>query len=148
MSLRPVCAALGTAAAVLLLAATAAGPASAARTEGVTVDPAGRLAADGTVTLSGTYRCTGATGPVFVSSSVSQDSAQDGMVLRQGVGGTRAVCDGAVHRWTNSGMPSAKTLTPGTAGVEATLMELRTDSGLPLPHFHATHTQDVTLTRG
>lgn len=40
--------------------------------ETVTVDATGHLAADGTVTLSGTYRCLGRTGPVLVSSSVSQ----------------------------------------------------------------------------
>jgi hypothetical protein len=38
-------------------------------------------------------------------------------------------------------------LTPGAARVEATLMELRLDGGLPLPRFHATQKREVTLTR-
>ncbi|WP_308311180.1 DUF6299 family protein, partial [Streptomyces sp. GbtcB6] len=49
-------------------------PATAASGESVTVHRTGRLAPDGTVTLSGTYTCTGAGGPVFISSSDSQDS--------------------------------------------------------------------------
>ncbi|MGW1602184.1 DUF6299 family protein, partial [Streptomyces eurythermus] len=57
-------AALGAAA---LLCATAA-PAAAAPGEYITVDPTGRIAADGTVTLSGSYRCTGATGAAFIGS--------------------------------------------------------------------------------
>jgi hypothetical protein len=110
----------------------------------VTVDPTGRIAADGTVTLSGTYRCD-AGGPVFVSTSVSQD----GGAARQGIGGTRAVCDGQEHPWVNSGSPSSGTvLTAGPADVEATLMELRPLSGLPLPAFHARQAREVTLVAG
>ncbi|MBB5814472.1 DUF6299 family protein [Streptomyces collinus] len=33
------------------------------------------------------------------------------------------------------------------AHVEATLMELRTFSGLPLPGFHAVQGQDITLSQ-
>jgi hypothetical protein len=110
----------------------------------VTVDAVGRVAADGTVTLSGTYRCASSSGPVFVSSSVRQGIS----TTRHGVGGTRAVCDGAVHRWVNTGRPAPGVLVPGAAHVEATLMELRTFSGLPLPTFHAVSGQDITLTQG
>ncbi|GHE78311.1 hypothetical protein GCM10014715_36890 [Streptomyces spiralis] len=142
---RPVLGVLGVAAAMLLLAAPAAPAhvAASAADETVTVDPAAGLAADGTVTISGTYRCTGADGPVFVSSGISRkDSA-----TRYGIGGTRAVCDGAEHTWTNTGKPS-DTLDPGTAHVEATIMELTPQGGLPLlPRFHAVGEQDVTLTR-
>lgn len=60
----------------------------------MTVDPVGRIAADGTVTLSGAYRCQSSSGPVFASSSVSQGVS----TTRYGIGGTRAVCDGALHR--------------------------------------------------
>jgi hypothetical protein len=105
MSLRPRPALVAAAgAALLLLAAPAAlaAPVSADPYETVTVDPTGRIASDGTVTLSGTYRCTGGTGPVFVSSSVSQGS----LSVRHGIGGTRAVCDGLAHAWTNTGKPS------------------------------------------
>jgi len=138
---------MGTAAAaaLLLLAAPAAGalsrPAeSAVPSETVTVDPTGRLAADGTVTLSGTYRCTGGTGPVFVTSSLRQGETDP----RTGVGGTGAVCDGTLRRWTNTDRIQPGRFEPGRAKVEATVLELRF-SGLLLPFFHAARTQDVTL---
>ncbi|MEV0175622.1 DUF6299 family protein [Streptomyces sp. NPDC050803] len=134
--------ALGVAAgAALLLAAV---PSAAADPyETVTVDPTGTVAADGTVTLSGTYRCTDATGPAFVSSSVGQNSP----TVHHGIGGTRAVCDGAEHHWENTGKPSTP-MEPGAAHVEATVMELDDTSGLPLPRFHAGQQQDVTLAEG
>ncbi|CAM5628527.1 hypothetical protein STENM327S_02362 [Streptomyces tendae] len=112
--------------------------------ESVTVDPTGRVAADGSVTLSGTYRCTGGTGPVYVSSTVSQSDPS----VRYGVGGTRAVCDGLEHRWVNTGTPDTVVIKPGAAHVEATLMELRPMGIVPLPSFHARQAQDVTLTEG
>ncbi|WP_413759337.1 DUF6299 family protein [Streptomyces sp. MMBL 11-3] len=108
--------------------------------ETVTVDPIGRLASDGTVTLSGTYRCTGGSGPVFVSSSLSQGDTG----VRKGVGGTTAVCDGAEHEWTNTDRTDPGRFQPGAAKVEATVMELRS-GGLPLPMFHAAREQAVTL---
>ncbi|MEU3249873.1 DUF6299 family protein [Streptomyces sp. NPDC006997] len=134
---RAVPAVLGTAAAALLLAA----PVSADPLETVTVDPAARVTADGTVTLTGTYRCTAGTGPVFVSSSVSQGTDE----VRYGINGSHAVCDGTLRRWTSTGKPSNKTFQPGTAQVEATVLELTTDTGLPLPRIHARQQQDVTL---
>ncbi|WP_373463954.1 DUF6299 family protein [Streptomyces canus] len=129
-------------AALLLLAA--APTATADPYETVTVDPAGSIAADGTVTLSGTHRCLGTSGPVFVSSSVGQKSPS----VRHGIGGTQAVCDGVEHRRQNTGTPSPGALEPGTAHVEATVMELAPQGGLPLPRFHASRQQDVTLTEG
>ncbi|MFE3033863.1 DUF6299 family protein [Streptomyces canus] len=142
MSVRPALAAVAGAA--LFLLAAPALPASAAPYETVTVDPVGRIAEDGTVTLSGTYRCTGGSGPVFVSSSVSEGSSS----TRYGIGGTRAVCDGVEHSWVNTGKPTPGALVPGAAHVEATLMELTLQSGLPLPRFHAAEQQDITLTKG
>ncbi|MFD0317868.1 DUF6299 family protein [Streptomyces flavalbus] len=136
---RAVPAVLATAAATLLLAA----PVSAAPSETVTVDTAARVAADGTVTLTGTYRCTAGTGPVFVSSALRQGTDE----VRYGINGSHAVCDGTLRRWTNTGQPSNKTFQPGTATVEATLVELTTDTGLPLPRIHARQQQDVTLSR-
>ncbi|MGW1323877.1 DUF6299 family protein [Streptomyces antibioticus] len=141
MQIRPALAAAASAA--LLLLADAA-PAVADSAESVTVDATGRVAADGTVTLSGTYRCVAGTDPVFVSSSVRQGSED----LRHGIGGTRAVCDGAERTWQNTGRTSLTTLKPGAAEVEVTVMELSTASGLPLPRFHAVGQQDVTLTEG
>lgn len=146
---RPLCHALGVAvgAALLLPAAASAATRPAADPyETVTVDPTGRIAADGTVTLSGTYRCLGSPGPMFVSSSVGRQTST--MNVRYGIGGTRAVCDGAEHRWVNTGRPTPGSLEPGTARVEATLMELRVQGVLPLPRFHAARQQDVTLVAG
>ncbi|GAA2675465.1 MULTISPECIES: DUF6299 family protein [Streptomyces] len=142
-------AALAAAAGAALLlpaapAATAAAHDARLVAESVTVDPTGRIAADGSVTLSGTYRCTGGSGPVFVSSTVSQSDPS----ARFGVGGTRAVCDGLEHRWVNTGTPDTVVLEPGAAHVEATLMELRPMGIVPLPSFHARQGQDVILTAG
>ncbi|MDX3311580.1 DUF6299 family protein [Streptomyces sp. NPDC054884] len=142
MFLRPALSAAAGAALLLLAAPAVVAVAVPGPTESVTVDPVGRIAADGTVTLSGTYRCVAGTGPVFVSSSVGQAS-QD---ATHGMGGTRAVCDGAEHTWKNTGKATPNDLAPGAARVEATLMELRSDGGLPLPRFHATQKRDVTLT--
>jgi hypothetical protein len=142
MPVRPALAA--AAGAALFLLAVPALPASADPYETVTVDPVGRIAEDGTVTLSGTYRCTGGSGPVFVSSSVSGRSSS----VRHGIGGTRAVCDGVEHSWRNTGNPTPDTLEPGAARVEATIMELSLQGGLPLPRFHAAEQRDITLTKG
>ncbi|MGM9444561.1 DUF6299 family protein [Streptomyces murinus] len=119
-------------------------PVHAAPGESVTVDTVGRLAADGTVTLTGTYRCTGNTGPVFVTSALSQRDPR----VKHGIGGTVARCDGMTHTWSNSGQVSGETLQPGTAHVQATVMELRPVGLVPLPVFHATADQDVTLAQG
>ncbi|MEU6842625.1 DUF6299 family protein [Streptomyces sp. NPDC046716] len=130
-----------TGAALLLLAAPAA-VGAAEPAESVTVTPTGTVAADGTVTLTGTYRCTAGLAPVFVSASVRQTS--DGP--RRGIGGTLADCDGREHTWQNTGQVPVGTVEPGAAQVEATVMELRPQGGLPLPHFHASREQSVTLT--
>jgi hypothetical protein len=147
MFVRP---ALGVAAgsALLLLgfAAAAPSPASAAPSapsESVTVDQEGRMA-DGSVTLSGTYRCHGGDGPVFVSSSVSRPSSD----IHYSVGGTRAVCDGEEHRWENTGTVPDNAVEAGRAHVEATLMELRPSGILLLPVFHAVEHRDITLVEG
>ncbi|MET8485770.1 DUF6299 family protein [Streptomyces tendae] len=145
MPVRPAALATAAGAALLLLAApvaTAAPHDARLVAESVTVDPTGRIAADGSITLTGTYRCTGGSGPVYVSSTVSQSDPS----ARHGVGGTRAVCDGLEHRWVNTGTPDTVVLKPGAAHVEATLMELRPMGIVPLPSFHARQAQDVTLT--
>ncbi|MGV9292211.1 DUF6299 family protein [Streptomyces sp. NPDC003719] len=147
MSLRPAALAAAAGAALILLAAPATADAADTVTadpaQAVTVDRAGRIAADGSITLTGTYRCSGGTGPVYVSSSVSQDKGSN----EYGIGGTRAVCDGRQHRWANTGTPS-RALRPGTAHVKATLLELRPLGILPLPYFHAWQERDVTLAKG
>ncbi|MFC4469801.1 DUF6299 family protein [Streptomyces xiangluensis] len=112
----------------------------------VTVDETGRIAADGTITLSGTYRCSDSSGPVLVTSSLATQASSH---VRYGIGATRAVCDGAEHTWTNTGRTRPGRFEPGPAHVEATVMELRSDGSLPLnlpwPHVHATQEQDITL---
>ncbi|MDT6982706.1 DUF6299 family protein [Streptomyces lusitanus] len=141
MPLRPLLGAASCAALLLVGAAAAAPSAVAAPAEYVTVDPEGRIAADGTVTLTGTYRCVANTGPVFVSSSVNQSTPN----VTYGIGGTAAVCDGAEHRWENSGKVPKDALKAGPAKVEATLMELRGSGILVLPVPHAVSRHDVTL---
>ncbi|AZM59463.1 MULTISPECIES: DUF6299 family protein [unclassified Streptomyces] len=131
-------------AALLLLGTAAAAPSATAQSapaESVTVDAEGRVDSYG-VTLSGTYRCTGATGEVFVASSISQ-AAEPGK--RYPIGGTRAVCDGKEHRWVNSGHVQGATLKAGSAHVEATVMELRPGGILLLPVTHAVEHRDITL---
>ncbi|MGW3494501.1 DUF6299 family protein [Streptomyces sp. NPDC001020] len=140
MSLRHVAVAV-VGAALLLSAAPAAGAPSGPHDQ-VTIDRTGHLTGYGVITVSGTYRCLRSSGPVFVSSSVTQGDPH----VRHGVGGTLATCDGARHRWTNSQM-SPGTYRRGRANVEATVMEL-SGIGLPLPHFHAARRQDVNLARG
>ncbi|MET7315076.1 MULTISPECIES: DUF6299 family protein [Streptomyces] len=133
---------LGVAAATLLLAAAPAVPtAAAAESETVTVDPTVRRAADGTLTISGTYRCTGATGLVFVSSDIGRPDS----TLRHGIGGTHAVCDGAEHTWSNTGKP-VHPLDAGPARVQVSVVELNSHGLLLLPRFHAVRQQDVTVT--
>ncbi|MEU5535482.1 DUF6299 family protein [Streptomyces sp. NPDC020362] len=142
MPVRPALAAVFGATALLW---TAVGPAAAdpAETETVSVDPAGRIAPDGTITLSGTYRCTGTTGPAFVSSSVGQDEPG----VQHGIGGSVARCDGAEHRWENSGRITPNPIKAGKVHVQATITELRPGDLLLLPAFHAVKDQDVKLTQ-
>ncbi|MCP3769247.1 DUF6299 family protein [Streptomyces sp. MAR25Y5] len=133
-------------AALLLGAAVAAPPAASAAPvhETVTVDSEGRIAADGTVTLSGTYSCLDVSGPVLVGSSVHPGTGD----TRYGVGGTLAVCDGETHAWENTGRVPSAVLKAGSVDVEATLTELRSAGGLPLPVSHAVQQREVTLVRG
>lgn len=144
MPVRPVLgAAAGSALLLLGFAAAAPAPASAAPaapSESVTVDEEGRMA-DGSITLSGTYRCTAAEGPVFVSSAVGRPSE----ILHHSVGGTRAECDGEVHRWANTGSVPPGTLKAGKAHVEATLMEMRPSGIVLLPIVHAVEHRNITL---
>ncbi|MEU4267379.1 DUF6299 family protein [Streptomyces sp. NPDC026092] len=125
-----------------LLVAAAAGTAHAGPADTLTVDAYGTVAADGTVTLSGTYRCLDdSAGPVFVTSTlVQRDSSA-------GIGGTRAVCDGRLHDWSNSGVVKEPAYRPGAAQVKATLMQFTPSGplGVPLPGFLAAEEADVIL---
>ncbi|GHE84443.1 hypothetical protein GCM10018785_60570 [Streptomyces longispororuber] len=142
MRVRP---ALGAAASALLVAGlAAAAPAHASLADDLTVNGTGTVATDGTITLSGTYRCgpTSAPGLVFVSSSL----AQNNVTISIG-GGTRAVCDGRVHAWTHSGRVTGSVYRPGPATVRAHLMRLNSSSGLPIPQPLASEEARIVLQR-
>ncbi|MGA4837843.1 DUF6299 family protein [Streptomyces sp. G45] len=130
---------LGAAASAVVLAAAA--PAHAGPADGLSVHTTGTVASDGTVTLSGTYRCLddGTSGPVFVGSTLTQGGRS------AGIGGTRAVCDGQVRAWTNSGRVSVRDFAPGRAEVRAHLVKLSTAQGLPWPRFLAHDAEAVEL---
>lgn len=145
MPVRPVLGAAAGAALLLLgAAATASSAAAADPAEAVMVNAEGRIADDGVITLSGTYRCEAATGRVFISSSVGRTADS---TLRYGIGGTHAVCDGKVHHWKNTGRVADGALKAGPAHVEATIMELRPSGIVLLPVPHAVERQAVTLVR-
>ncbi|MFJ3902766.1 DUF6299 family protein [Streptomyces sp. NPDC090025] len=134
--------ALAAGALLAATAATAGAAAAAGPADGLTVDPQGTVAEDGSVSLSGTYRCADdSAGPVLVSSTLVQGERS------VGIGGTQAVCDGEVHPWTNSSVVKEPGYHSGDARVEATLMQLTPSGpmGVPLPDFLAMETQDVTL---
>ncbi|MFD5324495.1 DUF6299 family protein [Streptomyces sp. NPDC127092] len=133
---------LALAGALLATAAATAPTAHAGAGDGLSVTPHGTVADDGTVTLTGSYRCLDdSAGPVFVSSTLVQDDRSSG------IGGTRAVCDGQVHEWTNSAVVREPGYRPGEARVKATLMQLTAQGplGLPLPGFLAVKESAVTL---
>ncbi|GAA3397299.1 DUF6299 family protein [Streptomyces roseoviridis] len=133
---------LALAGALLATAAATAPTAHAGAGDGLSVDPQGTVAKDGTVTLSGSYRCMDdSAGPVFVSSTLVQGDRSTG------IGGTRAICDGVVHGWTNSAVVKEPGYRSGAARVEATLMQLTAHGplGMPLPGFLAVEEADVTL---
>ncbi|MCZ0979129.1 DUF6299 family protein [Streptomyces diastatochromogenes] len=128
-------------AAAALLTAAVAPLAHAEGVDGLTIDAYGTLAADATVSVSGTYRCLADSEvPVFVSSNLKQGSRSTG------IGGTRAVCDGHLHTWTNSAVVKDPAYRPGAARVEASLVQLTPGgAGLPLPGFLATEQEDIEL---
>ncbi|MEU9102692.1 DUF6299 family protein [Streptomyces sp. NPDC048361] len=134
--------AAGAVAAAGALLGVASAPAGAALTDTVSAGPTGTVAKDGTVTLSGTYRCSPPSrpGPVFVSSGVLTGS------VLHGIGGTVATCDGDEHTWVNRDKVSSPERVPaGETVVQTTLMRLDTGTGLPLPVILATERHTVDL---
>ncbi|MFE7132143.1 DUF6299 family protein [Streptomyces sp. NPDC057638] len=122
--------------ALCVAAALVAGPAASSASARfapppVTVDAKGRIAADGTVTLSGTYACwSPGSGPVLLGAKALQGGQKVEVDL------VRAVCDGRIHTWRSSGRSTSATLLPGAARAEATLLKLDTSHGfIPLPVF-------------
>jgi hypothetical protein len=107
----------------------------------ITVDPTGYIASNGTVTLSGTYRCSDDASPavVYVGSHLEQDGNE------AGIGGTVAECDGNEHRWSNHDQPFRDAFKPGSAKVQGTLLTFSLDFGIPLPRFLSVEDQRITL---
>ncbi|MDT9693175.1 DUF6299 family protein [Streptomyces sp. P9(2023)] len=133
---------LALAAGALLAATATAAHAAPVSADSLSVDAYGTVAADGTVTLSGTYSCLDdSAGPVFVSSTLVQADRSIG------IGGTRAVCDGQVHDWSNSGVVKEPAYKAGAARVKATLLQLTPSGplGVPTPGFLALEESDVIL---
>ncbi len=126
----------------LALTAAAAGPAMADPRAGdiVTIDRVGQVSRQGDVSLSGTYRCNGdgTDDTAFVTTTVRQHGQSSE------IGGTRAVCDGRLHRWVNADQHLSP-FSRGTAYVESGLMRLSTRSGLPMPDFVTARGRAVTL---
>ena len=135
---------LAAAAAVAVAAAlltVSTSPAGAEGVGAVSADRTGTVSSDGTVTVSGTYSCSALSGagPVFVSSSVRTGDSW------RSIGGTAAVCDGAEHSWVNHEKPDGGSVAPGPSDIEATLVQLDTSSGLPLPAVLASDQHHVEL---
>ncbi|MFH9724987.1 DUF6299 family protein [Streptomyces sp. NPDC017254] len=132
---------LALASGVLLASAAVAPLAHAEGVDGLSVYGYGTVADDSTVTLSGTYRCLDdSAGAVFVSSTLVQGDHS------AGIGGTRAVCDGHLHEWFNTAVVKDPAYRPGTARVQATLMQLTAgEEGLPTPDFLAVEESAVEL---
>ncbi|MFF5786968.1 DUF6299 family protein [Streptomyces sp. NPDC012693] len=128
-------------AAGILLASAVTPFAHAEGTDDLSVDGYGTLGADGTVTLSGSYRCLDdSEGPVFVGSTLVQGDRS------AGIGGTRAVCDGHLHEWINTSVVKEPAYRPGAARVQATLLQLTAGrTGLPTPDFLAVAESPVDL---
>ncbi|MET7617745.1 DUF6299 family protein [Streptomyces sp. NPDC005408] len=122
--------------------ATALTPGSATAQFGpdtVALDPSGQVSADGTVTLTGTYRCSSRSGPVFVGSKVIQGAT------KADVGGTIATCDGQDHTWLNTARTSGG-FTAAAAQGEATLLQLNSSGGLiPIPVILSADQRELTL---
>ncbi|MEU5403939.1 DUF6299 family protein [Streptomyces sp. NPDC005963] len=106
----------------------------------VTVDQVGRVASDGAITLTGTYRCSSQRlGPVLIGSQAVQGDT------RTHLDGVVATCDGKERTWRATGQGSA-ILRPGAARSEATLLHLDFSNGLvPFPAVLASDTGSLTL---
>ncbi|MEU5976985.1 DUF6299 family protein [Streptomyces sp. NPDC047315] len=108
----------------------------------ITVDPVARLAKDGAVTLTGTYRCSSLrSGPVLIGVKALQAGT------RADTDGTIATCDDRVHSWTSSGRANSGAFVPGAARGEAAMVELDLSRGLPIPHVITYGENALTLRR-
>ncbi|MGF1429314.1 DUF6299 family protein [Kitasatospora sp. LaBMicrA B282] len=136
---RPRAAALLAAAVLGVLGTAVAAPAAAAGTDAVTIDPVGTVAADGTVTLTGSYHCD-YPGAVFLSPNlrVGDRSENIGNSLR-------ATCDGQQHAWRAQAQPYQWVVQPGPAEADASLVHLTEGPLVPMPEFLARGQQAIML---
>ncbi|MEU1376504.1 DUF6299 family protein [Streptomyces triculaminicus] len=151
--------AIGIAAGAATLTATAAvtgtAPQAAAAparpADHLAIDHVGHLAPDGTVTLTGTYRCAPLAQPagtVYIGSNIKQGGLADSVT--NGVGGSTATCDGKEHRWRHAALPYHMRYRAGTARADGVLMQLKKNrQGIPLPHFISVAPErEITLVAG
>ncbi|GAA2252150.1 DUF6299 family protein [Streptomyces amakusaensis] len=109
----------------------------------ITIAPRGQIAKDGTLVLSGTYRCSSLrSGPVLIGSNATQGEA------RAEIDGALATCDDQVHTWRETTDPAVG-FAPGKARGTAALIHLDASrSFVPLPVILNTDDREVTLRRG
>jgi hypothetical protein len=109
----------------------------------VSIDPDGRVAKDGTITLTGTYRCSPrGSGSVLIGSKALQGAN------RAELDGSAATCDNRSHTWRGTGDAPGVRLVPGAATAEAHLVHLDTARGLPFPVILTADRAEVRLRRG
>jgi hypothetical protein len=133
---------VGAAACAALMLTAPSARADAGSFAYVTIDARGYVAEDGTLTLSGTYRCDESSGPVYLASNIRQSHSR----ATYAVNGATAFCDGDRHDWAHTSRADPGRYRPGPAHVRVNLVELRTGAnGLPTPYWQAKHQQDITL---
>ncbi|MGR3938128.1 DUF6299 family protein [Streptomyces sp. BRA346] len=108
----------------------------------VTVNRVGYVSSDGTVALSGTYRCLrdGATVPrADILVTLTQGQA------RYGLGGGPAICDGLTHSWSVQDGAGVR-FVPGPALVEGSLLTFEVgQQPIPLPRTAAVGERAIML---
>lgn len=107
------------------------------------VSPEAHIAPDGTIHLSGEYRCTAPSpsGAVQIKATIEQED------VRLSIGGGDAQCDGAVHDWSAHGtLRLTPTVHAGEALAKAELQEIRFGGGL-LPRSIDTLARDARPVR-
>jgi hypothetical protein len=129
--------------AIGVLLTWAAGPALGAEdADTVSSAPNGVITQDGTVALSGTYRCS----PEWADQTVVNSALVTGSSSSSVGDSAPAVCDGREHSWSNQGRPYLGA-SSGPATVEVSLVHLHWTSSSFVPEIQtvADQRQDVTL---
>ncbi|MET9637432.1 MULTISPECIES: DUF6299 family protein [Streptomyces] len=95
--------------------------------QGISVHHDAYVAADGTVTLSGSYHCEQAspTGAMQIKATVEHEGG------RLSVGAEQPVCDGKERRWVATAPGRWVNVRPGHAVVTAELQEVRLSGLMP-----------------